>query len=103
MGFLNFLGRVARKVGGGLRRVGSWVGNAIRTVAGPLASPIKSIANTVAGVTGFNATLPGAAIMGLANTALDALGNGAAARAADRVASAGARTQAFGAQLAGGG
>lgn len=99
MGFLGWLGRVARKVGTGLRRVGGWVGNAIRTVAGPLAGPVKSIANTVAGVTGFNATAPGAAIMGLANTALDALSNGSAARVADKVARAGAATQAFGGQL----
>ena len=99
MGFIGSLGKVARKVGSGLRRVGSYVGNAIRTVAGPLAGPVKTIANTVAGVTGFNATAPGAAIMGLANTALDALGNGTVARVADKVANAGAATQAFGAQL----
>lgn len=50
-------------------------------------------------MTGFNATAPGAAIMGLANTALDALSNGSAARVADKVARAGAATQAFGGQL----
>ncbi len=100
MGFLRFLGRVASKVGSGLRRVGAWVGNAIRTVAGPLASPIKTIANTVAGVTGFNSTIPGAAIMGLANSALDAIGDGRAANLADKVAKAGAAASSLGAKLA---
>ena len=91
MGLLKFLTRVARGVGGVLRKVGSFGANAIRKIGQPLAAPIKAIANVAAGITGFAANPMGGAVMGLVNKGLDALGDGSAAKALDKVSNFGAR------------